>query len=590
MSVISNLKEKGFISEEKLKMVEENADESKILQALEEKGLVPGTEIVHARSEVTGIPIGSIPENFQISRDILGLFSEDVIKRYKIVPIQGKGEGLILMGLAEPENVDVQRALDFIEVSEDVRFEKVVISYDDFRRALQKITDLELEVKEVLSQISVEEEQGPPTEKQRKEKQEDLERLAQKAPVAQIVDVILRYGVEGGASDIHIEPTLSQLRVRYRLDGKLKVSLFLPRDLIAAIVSRIKIMAGLRVDETRIPQGGRAHQRFDSVSIDFRVSTLPTVEGEKVVIRILDSSKGIVRLEQLGLQYKALEDVEEFMRRPFGALLISGPTGSGKSTTLYSVLKQLNREEVNIVTLEDPVEYFLPGVNQSQVRPEIKYTFASGLRDVLRQDPNIIMVGEVRDRETADLLIHASLTGHLVLSTIHTNDAIGILPRLLDMGIDNFLIPSAVRLALAQRLLPRLCQHCKEPYAPSLPIREAVERELATLAPKILAAIAQKTKELHFFMAKGCTNCGRTGMKGRIAIFESLLVDDDLATAIFKEPTESRFRSIARKQGMIFIRQDGILKALEGLVGIEVVLAETASPLQYSKPIAPQKT
>lgn len=584
MNVISNLREKGFVSEEKLKMAGDSADESEILQSLEEKRLIPSEEILKARSEVTGLPINSISEDFQLSRDLLELLPGNIIKRYKVIPIQEKENGDILIGLTEPENIEVQRALDFIEVSHNISFDKVVVSNDDFRRALQKITDLEVEVKEVLEQITEEEKKPSQAEKAKEEEREEaIRRLTQKAPVAQIVDVILRYGVEGGASDIHIEPTTSQLRVRYRLDGKLKLSLLLPRDLIPSIVSRIKILAGLRVDETRIPQGGRLSQRFDSILIDFRVSTLPTVEGEKVVIRILDSNKGIVRLEQLGLQHKALEDVQEFVRRPFGALLISGPTGSGKSTTLYSVLSQLNKEEVNIVTLEDPVEYFLPGVNQSQVHPEIKYTFASGLRDVLRQDPNVIMVGEVRDQETAKLLIHASLTGHLVLSTIHTNDAVGILPRLLDMGIDSFIIPSALRLAVAQRLLPRLCQNCKEPYAPPLPIREIVEGELALLSSKVLSTVGEKKKDLHFFVSKGCGNCGNTGTKGRIAIFESLVVDDDLATAVVQEPSESKFRGIARKQGMISMRQDGILKALEGLVSFEAVLAETTASLPRVK-------
>lgn len=575
MSVLQQLKEQGHISDEQLKEIEEGRTESEKLELLEEKHIVSGNEIAKARAKATGLQLAVLAPSFQAPSDLLAILPQDVIKRYKVLPIRKIEDGRVEIGLVEPENVEASRALHFIEVSEGIRFSKVVITGEDFRQALQKVTDLELEVKEALKRLGEEGEQEKEEGAKKKiQGQEELQRLVQEAPVTQMVDVILKYGVDGGASDIHIEPTMSQVRVRYRMDGKLKSSLFLPKELTSALVTRIKIMARLRVDETRVPQGGRIHIQNDGKPIDFRVSTLPIVEGEKVVIRILDPTKGIVKLEQLGLQNKAIKDIQAFMERPFGAMLISGPTGSGKSTTLYSVLNQLNQEAVNIVTLEDPVEYFLSGVNQSQVRPEIKYTFASGLREVLRQDPNIVMVGEVRDKETAELLIHAALTGHLVFSTIHTNDSIGIIPRLLDMGIDSFLIPSALRLAVAQRLVPKLCSDCKKPYEAAENIIEQVRAELEVM-PKEYRQEA-KESEIQFFKAEGCQACGKLGTKGRIAVFETLVVDNEVEKAIVENASESTFRTIAKNQGMISMRQDGILKALKGTVSIEAVMAETA--------------
>lgn len=579
MSILSKLQEQGLISEEQLKEFGDMA-EGEALSKLQERKVIQKEDIIRALSELTGLPFISIAPEFQLAPELLAIFPADIIQRYKIIPLR-KEANTVEVALVNPNDIEVQKVLDFIEISESITFKKFCILEDDFNKVVRRRAGLELQVKEALERLG-EEKKGEGESLEKKVRKElEVQRLVQQAPVSQVVDVILRYGVEGGASDVHIEPLRDHVRVRYRLDGRLKSSLLLPKEIASATVSRVKILAKLRVDESRIPQGGRIHLVFGDREIDFRVSTLPTVEGEKVVLRILDPTKGIVDLETLGLRYKALEDVREFTKKPFGAMLISGPTGSGKSTTLYSILNEINKETSNIVTLEDPVEYYLAGVNQSQIQPEIDYTFASGLREVLRQDPNIIMVGEVRDKETALLLVHAALTGHLVFSTIHTNNAIGIIPRLLDMGVENFLIPASLRLAVAQRLLPKLCQYCKISYDAPAPIQELVLKELRLLSDlaREKAGLTREEHSIQLFKSSGCADCGKSGVKGRVAAFETLVVDSELEKIIMERPSESTLRKVAQKQGMITLRQDGILKALRGIVNIESVFSTTDSSL-----------
>ncbi len=576
MTILEKLKEKNIISEDQFQEFQ-NLDDKQALSTLYQKKLLKPEDVLKIRSEITGFPTIVIPQDFVLSFELLKIFPEQLILRYKAIPFLREGDE-ISIALVEPESVEIQRALEFMAISEKLIFKKFIISQEDFERILHHSTNLEYEMKEALERFD-EKKAGSPLQKRESTDEEiALQRLVQQAPITQMVDVILRYGVEGGASDIHIEPLSHELRVRYRLDGELKSSLSLPRDIIPAMISRIKILAKLRVDQIRIPQGGRIHMIFGARPIDFRVSTFPTVEGEKVVLRILDPTKGIVSLESLGLQYKVLEDVKDFMKKPFGAMLISGPTGSGKSTTMYSILNALNREAVNIITLEDPVEYYLAGINQSQVQPEINYTFASGLREVLRQDPNIIMVGEVRDKETATLLTHAALTGHLVLSTVHTNDAIGIIPRLLDMGVEAFLIPAALRLAVAQRLIPKLCQECKVAYDMPAHIRSMIEHELGFITSKKTEAqeIMKNLSHTKLYKSPGCSNCGKLGVKGRLGVYETLVIEPELERAVISDPSESNFRKIAKEQGMITMRQDGIFKAIKGILSIEGVLATTS--------------
>ncbi|MCK5490622.1 MAG: type II/IV secretion system protein, partial [Candidatus Pacebacteria bacterium] len=383
------------------------------------------------------------------------------------------------------------------------------------------------------------------------------------------------------ASDIHIEPNEDDLRVRYRLDGILHNSLVLPKRISAAVVSRIKILASLKIDETRKPQDGRF--RFDlssggniEKSVDLRISTFPTVNGEKIVMRILDTSSDINDLESLGIWKRGLRIINENIEKPFGIMLVTGPTGSGKSTTLYAMLKTLNKEGVNIVTLEDPVEYFMKGINQSQIQTEIGYTFSSGLRSILRQDPDIIMVGEIRDKETAELATHAALTGHLVLSTLHTNNATGVIPRLIDMGIEPFLIASALNLVIGQRLVKKICHHCREEYTPSVAILNLLTKELADI-PEDQKQDLNLSDGIKLFKGKGCTECKQTGTSGRMGVYEVLSMTPELEAIMSSKITDFEVSKEAKKQGMITMRQDGIMKAILGFTSIEEVLKATES-------------
>jgi type IV pilus assembly protein PilB len=432
---------------------------------------------------------------------------------------------------------------------------------------------LKKEVGKALEELEVElkDERGeadgvaePPTE---------FRRIAEEAPITKIVAVILRHAVEGEASDIHIEPTRDKLRVRFRSLGELHASIFLPINIHPAVVARIKILSNLKIDESRKPQDGRFSTKVNGKTIDYRVSTFPTAMGEKVAIRVLDPQIGKKSLENLGLEGKPLESVKERIKRPYGLILATGPTGSGKTTTLYSILELLNKEEVNIVTLEDPVEYFIEGLNQSQVRPEINYTFASGLRHILRQDPDIIMVGEIRDEETANLVIHAALTGHIVLSTLHTSNATGVIPRLIDMGIRPYLIPPTLQVAMAQRLVRKLCDFCKEEIKPNIKIKELIQKELAEIPGDGGKEFIKK--EIKLYQPKGCPKCTGSGFSGRVALFEVLVMTPDLADIILRDSSEMRILKEAKEQKMVTIRQDGILKALRGITTIEEVLRVT---------------
>lgn len=563
------------------------------IRVLLQKGFISPEEIARARAKVYDLPFLTLPKDIKIPAELFDLLSQELVKRLKIFPLSREGNE-IKVGVVEPENVEVDSALDFISVLQNISIKKIIISSEDFDNAVKRSSEFEVEVKEALEKFGEEMggKEGGAKKKYLSEKK--LQRLTEDQPITRIVDVILHYGIESGASDIHIEPIENAVRVRFRLDGKLKAPLFLPKNVLSAVISKVKILSNLRVDETRIPQDGRIHYAAGSNSIDFRVAVFPTIEGEKVVLRILDPKKGFLSLENLGLLPKSVDDVKLFIKRPFGAMLISGPTGSGKTTTLYSILKELNKEETNIITLEDPVEYYLSGINQSQVRPEIGYDFASGLREIVRQDPNVIMVGEIRDKETASLLIQAALTGHLVFSTIHTNDAVGIIPRLLDMDIDNFLIPSALRLIIAQRLIPKLCQNCTEPYDPPPHIKKILERELTFITQDSLKRtflsdskttrqdlydniVDKKFDALTLFKSNGCQECGSLGVKGRIAAYETLTIGPEFEKIVVESPSESILKKEALRQGMITMRQDAIIKALGGMVGIEGVLMNTTT-------------
>lgn len=519
------------------------------------------------KSQLLKIPLKQIvPE--KISPEVLELIPKESAQYYKIIPLK-KGKDSFEVGMVYPEDNQAQEALKFLARQGRLSYSFFLITLSDFKKCLERYRVPQQEMKKALEMLETE------IEAEGKEgvviKKEEFKRLVEEAPIIKMVSVILRQAVEGRASDIHIEPMRDNLKVRYRLDGILHPSLFLPLKAHPAIVARVKILSSLKIDETRIPQDGRFSAKIEGRDIDFRVSTFPTTLGEKVMLRVLDPEKGLKSLKELGLNKENLNKIEKFLGRPYGMILATGPTGCGKTTTLYALLRMLNIEGVNIVTLEDPVEYFMAGINQSQVKPEINYTFAKGLRQILRQDPDIIMVGEIRDEETAGLAVHAALTGHLVFSTLHTNNALDVVPRLIDMGIKPFLISPSLALALSQRLIRVLCPYCKKKVKASDKARKFI---LDTI--KKIPAISQKKikipEPLYIFEAQGCAKCNSKGYSGRSGIFELIEMTDELSEIIVRLPTRIKILEEARRQGMISMKEDGVLKVLEGITSIEEII------------------
>jgi type IV pilus assembly protein PilB len=392
------------------------------------------------------------------------------------------------------------------------------------------------------------------------------------APIIKIVTDTFKEAVLNKASDVHIEPQQKTLRIRFRIQGDLQEAASLPVELAQPVASRVKVISSLKIDESRIPQDGRFRAKIFDRDIDFRVATFPTPLGEKIVIRVLDPSTGLKNFESLDLLDRTRETIKKGLAKPFGMVLITGPTGSGKTTTLYAFLQSLNTEDVNIVSLEDPVEYFVAGINQSQVHPEIGYDFASGLRQILRQDPDIIMVGEIRDGETAGLAVQAALTGHIVLSTLHTNNAAGVIPRLIDLKVEPFLLPVSLNLIIAQRLVGVLCPDCKKPEDAPPDVQEIIKKALEGLSAD---TISQFREPYQIYHAKGCATCKGHGVVDRTGIYEAMLVTPEIETIINEGATTQKITAQARKQGMITLRQDGVVKALRGRVSIEEIIRET---------------
>lgn len=542
-------------------------------------------EEIKARAEKLGVLYISL-EGRDIPVDVLKEISEEVATFYKFVPIS-KSHVTLEVGMVNPDDLRAREALRFISQRSGLELKIYLISQADFEGVIRQYRSLGGEVKKALRELEkeLEEEKVKPVEKGA---EEIFKRVVTEAPVTKIVAVILRHAVEGRASDIHIEGAETNVKVRFRVDGVLYTSLFLPKDIHQAVISRIKILSDLKIDETRIPQDGRFQASVAGKKIDFRVSTLPTASGEKAVLRVLDPSAGLKSFTDLGLQGYNLKILGESIKKPFGMILITGPTGSGKTTTLYAILNKLNQEGVNIISLEDPVEYYIEGINQSQIRPEIGYTFASGLRSILRQDPDIIMAGEIRDEETAGLAIHAALTGHIVLSTLHTNDAIGVLPRLIDMGVGTFLLPASLNLAIAQRLVRRLCPKCKKEIPAPPEMSSIISGELSLLDPKKLKELNINSKgPFKIYRAQGCKACNGKGTKGRIAIYEMFSMTPELETILNEGLTDIKLKQEAKRQGMVTMKQDGIVKVLQGLVSIEEVLkaveVESTKKQEYNK-------
>jgi type IV pilus assembly protein PilB len=537
-----------------------------IEELLIEKELISELNLYQLKAEALKIPFRDLA-GFKPRPEILQIVPIEAAQHYRFIPIEVDTKKRILeIGILNPEDIDATEALKFIAHRHNLSPRLLIITPGDFRTILKEYSTLKGEVKEALEELRKEMEVEVAVGVTEKEK---IEKLAEEAPISKVVGLIIKHAIEQRASDIHIEPGEKSTRVRFRVDGFLHTALTLPLRIHPAIISRIKILARLKIDETRIPQDGRFFTQSGKSKIDFRISTFPTYFGEKVVMRILDPTVGLRDLSDLGLEGRNLELLKRAIQKPHGLILITGPTGSGKTTTLYSILNILNKEQVNIVSLEDPIEYYIEGVNQSQVRPEIGYSFATGLRHILRQDPNKIMVGEIRDAETAGLAVHAALTGHLVLSTLHTNDALGVIPRLIDMGIDPYLIPPTLILAMAQRLVQRLCPESKKEIKISSEMRDLIKKELSKPDPEELKKYNIKSPYTLYEpqVSKECPQ----GTKGRIAIFEMLEMTPQLEEIILKEPSEARIKEEAQRQGMMTLLQDGVIKSLRGIVGLEEV-------------------
>ncbi len=523
---------------------------------------VPGLEITRAKAEASGVPFWSVAEK-KPPFDVLKQIPEEAAKHYKFVPL-GMEDGVLQVGMIDPENIEAREALQFIVSKLNIPFKIFLISEEDLSAVLNEYKGLSGEVTKVLGELEsalMETESEEPAGGILKGET----RFVEEAPVTKMVAVILRHAVAGAASDIHIEPLARKLKVRFRVDGILYTSLMLPLSVHDAIVSRIKILTDMKLDEKRKPQDGRFAARIEGREIDFRVSTFPTFFGEKVVMRILDQEKGVKSLEKIGFSKSNLSTIREGLKRPYGLILLTGPTGSGKTTTLYAMLEELDREKNNVISLEDPVEYNIEGINQSQVRPEIGYDFASGLRSILRQDPDMIMVGEIRDKETAALAIQAALTGHLVFSTLHTNNAVGVIPRLVDMGVDPFLIAPTLVLAIGQRLVRTLCPDSRKSIPVEGPIKERIERELADFPPEMKKAIKIPDQIYQGLPSPSCPQ----GAKGRAGVFEILAKTPQLENIILSNPVEPEIFKEARRQRMLTMREDALLKVFTGIVGLE---------------------
>jgi len=577
MSLIRELLNRGVLKEENIAPLEfEMKKDGKTEEEfLLEKGIIKEEDLFSLKSEMLNIPIKKVDVD-DVPLETLALIPEETAKYYRMIPLV-KTDNSLEIGMINPEDLKAQEALKFLARQNNFNYKVFLITITTFNDLLGQYRDLKKEVGEALEELQTELEAGRPDS--RVQTTDEFARLAEEAPITKIVAVILRHAVDGNASDIHIEPTRDKLRIRFRLLGELHSSILLPLKIHPAVVARIKILSNLKIDESRIPQDGRFSTVVADHQIDFRVSTLPTTLGEKVAIRVLDPSTGMKSFEDLGLSGRNLHALQDAVKKPYGLILVTGPTGSGKSTTLYAILHLLNKDSVNIISLEDPAEYFIDGVNQSQVMPSIGYDFAQGLRHVLRQDPNIIMVGEVRDTETASLVIHAALTGHIVLSSLHTNNAIGVIPRLINMGIESYLIPPTLNIALAQRLVRRLCDVCKKETTPKKESKEIIMKELATLPPEAKAQIDLK-KGFKIWEPVGCKKCGNTGYSGRIGIFEALSMTSQLADMVLKKQvSEDEVLKEAERQGMVTIRQDGMLKVLAGQTTIEEIIRVTKEQL-----------
>lgn len=541
---------------------------------LQKEGVALG-DILKAKGFYYNLPTREVGEK-AVPFDILRFVPEESARHYRLSPL-GVTDGVLEVGVTDPENLEARDALTFISAKIGMPYKLFVITDTDFDKLLQQYKGLSGEVGKALTELDtefvIESERAEKGDKKSVLSEEETvtetgaEAITADAPVTKIVATVLRHAAEQRASDIHIEPMADQTRVRFRIDGVLITNITLPSKVHSSVVARIKVLSNMRLDEKRKPQDGRFSARVGGNKVDFRVSTFPTYYGEKVVMRILGASAKVLNLEDFHMSERNLALIRTAIKKPYGLVLISGPTGSGKSTTLYAILNEVDRERQNVLSLEDPVEYTIPGVSQSQVRPEIGYTFANGLRTTLRQDPNIIMVGEIRDAETANLAVQAALTGHLVLSTIHTNNSIGILPRLLDMGVEPYLIPPVLILGMAQRLVRTLCEGGGKKVPVEGSMAQMLKNEFDDLPPEHRKEIPDLKEVYRIDPTPDCP----TGTRGRVGVYEMFDMNAELERAILANKPEEEMLKIVRKGGMITMKEDAIIKSSQGLVPFEEV-------------------
>lgn len=560
---------------EELKKESANTKKS-IIALLNEKQLIDEESLTKALGQANGVQYANLL-NFKPEQRILDMFPPDLANSHQAVPI-GMMNGRLAVGMIDPTNI---QATDFISRRINQPVTPVLVSSTSIKNVLKLYKrDVSQEVTDVMSSVSsvIEQEAAKEAEKQKTQKKDNkLNDIVQDAPITRALKTVMEYAYRQGASDVHFEPRPEGFRIRFRIDGILREVMTMPKAVEPAIVSRVKILSKLKIDEHRIPQDGEFRFTVDDVDIDNRVSISPVIYGEQVVIRLLVKDSGLLTLDKLGFKGNALRLLQSGIQEPQGMTLSTGPTGSGKSTTLYTLINFIKDVKINIVTLEDPVEYKMDGINQIQVNADVGLTFSSGLRSILRQDPDAVMVGEIRDSETADLAVQAALTGHIVLSTLHTNSAAGVLPRLLDMNVEPFLIASTVNTVIGQRLVRRLCEKCAEPYQSTDAETEAIKQNLASVLAKTKADQGKTKDHTGFenlplltenaytlYKAVGCSECS-DGFKGRMGIYELFAVDEEMEKLITKDTTTTIIHNQAVKKGMITMVQDGYLKALNGI-------------------------
>jgi len=541
--------ELGYITPEQLETaLEEHRKTPKSLgRVLIDLGMIKEADLVRALAEQVGLEFVDLNE-FPIDATATVLLPEALSRRYRAIPI-GERDGRLLVAMSDPANV---YALDDIRTITGREVQPVVATANDVEQAIQKFSGMDSQV-EAMASIAAEAADGETTE--------DLEAALEDAPIVKLVNAIMTQAVGDRASDVHLEPGERNVRIRFRVDGVLHEPMPpAPKNIQGGLISRLKVMADLNIAEKRIPQDGRISMKVGGRALDLRLATLPTVYGEKVVIRILDKSNALLALEDLGFLEDSYKRFSESFKKPYGALLVTGPTGSGKSTTMYSTLNILNEEAKNIITVEDPVEYRLAGVNQIQVNPKAGLTFASALRSILRADPDIVLIGEIRDRETAVIAIEAALTGHLVLSSLHTNDAPSAITRLVEMDVETFLVASAIDAVVAQRLARKLCERCKVGYAP-----EQSELLAAGFPEWLWPEIPQ------LFKSQGCPACANTGYRGRIGLYEVMQMSEEIERLTVERTSADAIRAVAVQQGMMTLRDDGLEKARMGITSLDEV-------------------